>query len=162
MEFRTEFIPNVPVLYFISDTQGHAKVGIASDIKNRFTTLQVGSAYELKIIHLEYRDTYKEVQELEREYHSILSEFRVRGEWYEEKAVIDCLCGKLERKDYMCNVCKDFRFEDLLTFWLIGLTAKNEEDFIKQYEEKMPKYWKDWEREKVFNKKTKKWESRGV
>ena len=147
MEFCTEFIPNVPVLYFISDTQGHAKVGIASDIKNRFTTLQVGSAYELKIIHLEYRDTYKEVQELEREYHAKLSQHRIRGEWFEENAVIDCLLGETkDTKEYMCDVCPEFDFMDLIHAYMIYLTSQSREEYLARCEKELPKYFSDFQK----------------
>ena len=91
---NTEILKNVPVLYFISDGIGHIKIGITGDIKRRFNSMQVNNFAELKIIHLKYGGTIDEVHNWEHEYHSKLSEHKIRGEWFKEKPTLELLEGK--------------------------------------------------------------------
>ena len=139
---------NVPVVYFISDGQGHCKIGIASDIKNRFNTLQVGSAYELTITHLIYTETLDEARDLEREYHSALREYNIRGEWYDENIVENYYkYGTVEKTDkiYMCDVCPEFDIQDAGKLFMILLSSKTEEEAQERYEREMPEYWKQYD-----------------
>lgn len=140
---------NVPVVYFISDGQDHCKIGVASDIQNRYNTLQVGSAYKLEIKHLIYTETLEEAYAREREYHSALSEKRVRGEWFDETAVENYYkYGTVEKQDkvYMCDVCPEFNIIDAINLYLIELESKTIEEAKVRYDNEMPEYWKRYDK----------------
>ena len=53
--------------------------------------MQVNNAAELKILHLVYDEDLDDIHWLEKQYHEQLKPFRVRGEWYAEKPVIEYL-----------------------------------------------------------------------
>ena len=87
----TKKLKNTPVVYFISDGNGFVKIGYAADIFQRFNAMQVNNAAELKILHLVYDEDLDDIHWLEKQYHEQLKPFRVRGEWYAEKPVIEYL-----------------------------------------------------------------------
>lgn len=66
-------------LYFIESQcqEKFIKIGIASNIFERLSKLQVSSPYELKLLKL-----VKDAAHLEREIHREFSSSRVRGEWF--------------------------------------------------------------------------------
>lgn len=139
-----------PCVYFVSDGQGHCKIGVASNLANRMNNLQVGSAYELSVKHIIYADSLDKAYEIEREYHTALSSKIVRGEWFDEKAVDDYLNeNKIDDcKVYMCDVCPEFDFRDAVKLYLILLESKTVEEAEKRYEAEMPEYWKNYDRVK--------------
>lgn len=145
---------DVPCVYFISDGQNHCKIGVASDIQSRFNTLQVGSAYELTIRHIKYTDSIDEAYEIEKEYHSALHDYIVRGEWYKEDAVERYYnFGEVESdKVYMCDVCPEFDIKDALKLFIICLESKNTEEAAERYDNEMPKYWKDFDSKRITEK----------
>ena len=144
-----EIKENVPCLYFVSDGQGNCKIGIASDIKRRMNNLQVGSAFELKIINIIYFDTIDEAHETERQYHSDLASKKVRGEWFEEKAVNDYLKGKKpdDNRVYMSDVCPEFNIFDAFKLYEILMSSKTPEEAAERYNNEMPEYWKEYDRQ---------------
>jgi hypothetical protein len=70
--------PSEPVVYLIS-ASGHVKVGIATNIKNRFSSLQVSCPFPLKLLK-----TWKCANAREKEYslHNKFAQFRQNGEWF--------------------------------------------------------------------------------
>ena len=145
---------NNPCVYFISDGCGHCKIGVASDIQNRFNTLQVGCAFELTIKHIIYTDTIDEAHDIEKEYHSALSEYLVRGEWYKENAVEKYYKYRTidTNKVYMCDVCPEFDIQDAVKLFMILLNSKTVEEVSERYEKEMPQYWKNCDRKRLEGK----------
>lgn len=144
-----ELIRHQPCVYFISDGQGHCKIGVASDIKERLSTLQVSSAFELTIKHIEYTDDLDEAYEIERHYHSQLHERRIRGEWFDEDAVGYYLeNGRAEGKTYMCDECEEFNIRDAMKLYSILLVSKTREEALEAYNKFMPDYWKEYDKRK--------------
>lgn len=138
----------VPCVYFISDGQGHCKIGVASDIKARFNTIQVGCAYDLSIKHIIYCDTLDEAYDIEKQYHSALKDFNIRGEWYNEDAVENYYNFKtVESSDkiYMCDVCPEFNLADAFKLYMIIMESKTPEEAYSRYNKEMPQYWKDYD-----------------
>ena len=107
----TKKLKNTPVVYFISDGNGFVKIGYASDIFQRFNTMQVNNAQELKILHLSYDDDLDDIHWLERMYHERLKPYRVRGEWYAEKPVIEYLEAEKKELDEL-GLTEDFEEEN--------------------------------------------------
>lgn len=141
-------IKDGPCVYFISDGQGHVKIGIASSLKARVSTLQVGSAFELNVIHAEYVDSVTEAAERERKYHALFSEAFIRGEWYNQEPVEKYLReGTVTRqKKYFCDYYPEFDIIDALNLFVIGIESKNAQEFKKRYEKEMPKTWQEAEK----------------
>lgn len=139
---------NEPCVYFISDGQGHCKIGVASDIYSRFNTIQVGSAFELTIKHLIYTQDLKEAYETESDYHELLKNSNVRGEWFNETAVDNILSGKnvdgTEVK-YLSDIyAEEFKFGDLVTMFLIAADTETEQAYLEEYEKSIPDYIKQF------------------
>lgn len=109
MSRMKEKIRNKPCVYFISDGNGNCKIGVASDIYNRFQNMQVANASNLVILNLEYYDNIYDAYERERQIHGHLRPYNVRGEWFSEKEVIQYIDGNLKPKqeqetDSLCTV----------------------------------------------------------
>lgn len=138
-----------PCIYFISDGQGHVKIGIASNLKSRLSTLQVGSAFELSVIHAEYVDSVTEASEREREYHALFAQDYIRGEWYNQEPVERYLReGTVTRQaKYFSDHYPEFDICDALNLFVIGLESKTPEQFKERYEKEMPKTWQEAWRE---------------
>lgn len=146
-----DLIANTPCVYFISDGQGHCKIGVASNIVHRLSTLQVSSAFDLTPIHIVYTDSMADAYELEKQYHADLQSSAIRGEWFNEESVSRLLAGDpvKDEKAYMCDVCPEFRFDDALRLYMICLESKSEDEFLLRYEEEMPDYWKEYDRKRM-------------
>lgn len=145
----TDLIKDTPCVYFISDGQGHCKIGVASDIYKRFNTLQVGSAFDLKVKHLIYTDTLDEAYKTENHYHTILNSKKIRGEWFDETSVDNILNGKTvdgEQGKFLPDFCNkgEFNFADLINFYIMGLECCKDRDMFNQrYADETPQYLKD-------------------
>lgn len=87
----TEAKERTPCVYFVSDGCGHCKIGVASNLPLRMSSLQVGNAYELKIINVIYCETVSAATDIERKAHQKLERSAIRGEWFDENDVIDFL-----------------------------------------------------------------------
>lgn len=120
---------NTPVCYFISDGIGHTKIGIASDLMKRFSTIQVGNANKLSIIHAIYRENFDEIEEIEREIHATLSDEKVSGEWFRTEAVERFLKGEYKRPEhlYLCDIDPDFSLIELMEGLLNFLEKRTKE-----------------------------------
>lgn len=140
---------NTPCVYFISDGQGHCKIGIASDFYNRFNTIQVGSAYELQVKKIIYTDDIDEAKDIERYYHGILSSKKIRGEWFEENAVEDILSGKTISEVYELPI--GFNLNDLIDLFMLSNFADNEEKFLEGYDKCIADWIKDEDRKNGKN-----------
>jgi hypothetical protein len=66
-------------LYFVESQcqEKFIKIGIASNIHERLSKLQISTPYELKLLKL-----VKDAAHLEREIHKEFASSRVRGEWF--------------------------------------------------------------------------------
>ena len=95
----TKMLKNTPCVYFISDGNGYCKIGYAADIGQRLNSMQVNNAQGLSVLHLVYDEDLDEVHRLESLYHDHLKEHKVRGEWYNEKAVMQYLNAEKEEMD---------------------------------------------------------------
>jgi hypothetical protein len=65
-------------VYFISDDFGHIKIGIAIDVEDRRTAMQIGNAGVLRIEAVIPGGG----PQLEAELHSRFASARLRGEWF--------------------------------------------------------------------------------
>lgn len=64
---------------YVMVCEGFVKIGVATNIEDRLTTLQIGNPFEIKIIKA-WRTT--DPGQLEDRLHAILERYRVRGEWF--------------------------------------------------------------------------------
>lgn len=147
---------DAPAVYFISDGQGHMKVGVASDIVTRLSSMQVGNASELQVVHLIQTETLSEAYRLESKIHDALQHSRIRGEWFRFDDAMSYLQGNTKErpkgKPCMADECPQFDIKDAIRLWIILLeevtVASSEDEFIanvsKRYSEEMPDYWKAW------------------
>ncbi len=86
-------------VYFISDGIGNCKVGIAEYPERRRYTMQTGNANEL-VTKATIRCVNKyQAEAWESKIHRELKAKRVRGEWFEEKAVDEYLLNLSERAE---------------------------------------------------------------
>ena len=60
-------------VYFISDGNGHIKIGKSNNVEERLKTLQCGNAVELRVVHVIECQSEKEAFELESELHQNLA-----------------------------------------------------------------------------------------
>lgn len=107
----TKKLKNVPVVYFISDGNGFVKIGYAADIFQRVNTMQVNNVAELSILHLVYNDDLDDTHRTEKQYHEHLKPYKVRGEWYQEKPVIDYLMAEQKEMEDL-GLTNDFEEEN--------------------------------------------------
>lgn len=96
-------------VYFISDGQGHVKIGKANDPLSRLKELQCGNAYKLKIIDLIYvvvkRPSWVKTSHVEHSIHTLFSKHRIHDEWFSEEPVLDWLKQIRENKvEYPTNL----------------------------------------------------------
>jgi hypothetical protein len=81
-EIKEAEVPSDQSVYFIKNSQ-YVKIGYASDVVARLSTLQVGSSDELTIYNtIKCPANNKSAAELERIFHEIFADYRVRGEWF--------------------------------------------------------------------------------
>lgn len=146
---KDKMASNTPCVYFIADGRGNCKIGVASDIKSRLNTLQVGSPVELILKDCMYFSSIDEAYHMERDCHFSLRNYNVRGEWFEEKAVDDYLTGKSlnDGKTYMVDEVPEFSIYDALKLYSILLESTSKEEAKQRYEDEMPEYWKQYDKE---------------
>jgi len=83
---------------YLMQCMGVTKIGIARDVKKRLAGIQTSHFSEVKVIHKKrYSSRYK-AQQKESELHSLLSENRLKGEWFDlsGKSVRDLVEGELK------------------------------------------------------------------
>lgn len=151
---------NTPCVYFVSDGHGHCKIGVASDLYNRISNLQVGCPYEITLIHVMYFDSITEATKKENQLHHELKEYRIRGEWFEQNFVqLYLSCKELPKKDnthYLCDQYpKEFNFADIINQYLMLLESKTPEEYVGRYEKETPDYIKQFD-EKRFQSRSNK------
>lgn len=76
-------------VYFITDGQGHIKIGKADDTYKRIKELQTGNPYKLSFLLTVMLDSVSDTFELEQELHSKFSQYRMEGEWFKGEPVYD-------------------------------------------------------------------------
>jgi len=77
-------------VYFIRSETGEVKIGVSKDPKKRLSSLQAGNPVTLEILTTRKSNR---PYELESKLHSILSDLRVSGEWFDlgNKTPEECL-----------------------------------------------------------------------
>ena len=78
-------------VYFITDGNGHIKIGKADDVMERVAELQTGNPYKLSVILNVIMPTKTKAFNLERELHDKFKRFRLEGEWFMEEPVLDLI-----------------------------------------------------------------------
>ena len=81
-------------LYFIQQGYGAIKIGIADDPESRLATLQTGNAKPLRLLLAVPFDERRVAEQLERDLHASLAKYRIRGEWFNRRALRS---GKLKK-----------------------------------------------------------------
>ena len=78
------------MIYFISDSAGHVKIGVAKNPSARMRTLQTGHPTTLVLLaSVDWPNS------AERRLHSILKLERVRGEWFRHSGEIASLINHI-------------------------------------------------------------------
>lgn len=70
-------------IYFIQEEDGPVKIGRADYPASRLASMQSGNPRELHML-----GWFEAPAEVERQLHSLLSQYRIRGEWFEPHAVV--------------------------------------------------------------------------
>ena len=78
-------------VYFMLDGFGHCKIGNSLNVMKRKKSLEVGCPYELEIIKIFKLPNKSEAEKIEKALHKKFKKVNIRGEWFEEKPVIDWL-----------------------------------------------------------------------
>lgn len=69
-------------LYLIK-SQNFCKIGITSNLTDRLVNLQAGNPHKIDLVSCyEFPDMYTSYR-VEQKFHKILSQYHVRGEWFE-------------------------------------------------------------------------------
>ena len=76
----------MPVVYCI-ESGDYIKIGIAKNAKARLAELQVGNPMPLKLRRTWTVAPGRMPRHTEAEFHRVLKEWRVRGEWFEAAAL---------------------------------------------------------------------------
>lgn len=76
-------------VYFISDTNGHIKIGKTNNLRRRLIELQTNQASELKVFQFYDCENEAKAYELESYFHKKFDFCRLKGEWFEEQPVMD-------------------------------------------------------------------------
>ena len=77
-------------IYFISDQNGHIKIGKTTNLGRRFYELQTGNPFALKLIQF-YELSEHDISTCERMLHNEFKNDRLNGEWFNEQPVFDFL-----------------------------------------------------------------------
>ena len=75
-------------VYFVTDNQGHIKIGKANDPNARMKELQIGNPYPLSQILNIYVESEAMAFEMENAIHKHLRNFQMEGEWFRAAAVM--------------------------------------------------------------------------
>ena len=76
-------------VYFITDGHGHIKIGKADDVVSRLNELQTGNPFKLHTLLSIIVNSKREAFNLELSLHKKFKEYRLEGEWFEEKPVFE-------------------------------------------------------------------------
>lgn len=75
-------------VYFITDNNGHIKIGKADNTVKRLNELQTGNPYKLSIILTVMMPSINDAFSLEQELHQLFKDYRLEGEWFEAEPVL--------------------------------------------------------------------------
>ena len=104
------------MIYFISDEKGSIKIGVASDIEKRLSSLQTGNPNPLKVKRL-IRIKGVNDYEAERALHDHFKEYQLTGEWFKEDAVKDLLSmNDEEATTFIRDLNKRFLHGEVITW----------------------------------------------
>lgn len=74
---------HVYILYCFSDPYIYTKVGVASDVRARVSTLQTGNPLEIELFEAIPVESKAEALRVEKKAHDLLAQFRVNREWFD-------------------------------------------------------------------------------
>lgn len=81
---------NEPGIYFISDGNGHIKIGKTNNVGRRLNELQTAQANTLRLLQFIKAPT-KDLDDIEKTHHQMFRHCKLKGEWFEEAPVLDYL-----------------------------------------------------------------------
>lgn len=70
---------SVYLVYFKNNDDIYLKIGVATDIGLRINNLQTGNPFDLVLLYSRY---FKNAYTVEREMHSLFSEYNFKSEWF--------------------------------------------------------------------------------
>ena len=70
-------------VYIISDINEKIKIGVATDFKNRISSIQTSNSSEIKVEGVIPLDNKSDRAKLEKHLHKVFSKHNVRGEWFD-------------------------------------------------------------------------------
>jgi predicted GIY-YIG superfamily endonuclease len=73
---------NRAYVYVIEDQQERIKIGVATDVKSRASSIQTGNADTLVVQGIVPCSTREDAVNLEKDLHNHLTKYQIRGEWY--------------------------------------------------------------------------------
>lgn len=118
-------------IYFISDNNGHIKIGVTEDVTRRMQQLQTGNAMELSLIHSIRMNSMSDAYDLETILHRTFDEYQVKNEWYRGDVVMRMLrhnwidIGGYRFRGIGFDIGKLKLFAALMTFVVIVLNYLN-------------------------------------
>ena len=81
-------------IYFIKDNLGHIKIGVAQNVKTRLSSLQTANPMQLELYQVFKVENINVAHRIEQRLHSHFRDYRIKGEWFDEKPIIDFLNQK--------------------------------------------------------------------
>lgn len=78
-------------VYFISDSNGHIKIGQSNDIPRRLQEIQTNSPTRCCLIQYIKLENQADRDDWENALHNYFKDYRLKGEWFDEKPIIDFL-----------------------------------------------------------------------
>ena len=76
-------------VYFISDSNGHIKIGESNNIARRLHEIQTAIATRCCLIQYLKIEDQDNRRDWEKALHNYFKDYRVKGEWFREQPIID-------------------------------------------------------------------------
>lgn len=70
-------------VYIISDINEKVKIGVATDFKNRISSIQTSNSSAIKVEGIIPIDNKSDRVKLEKHLHKVFSKYNIRGEWFD-------------------------------------------------------------------------------
>lgn len=86
-------------VYFVEDDMGRVKIGKASNVKTRLSSLQTGNAAPLNVLLVLECKTIESAGQLERFMHQHFGSSKVRNEWFQRTEQFNELIRQLQGSD---------------------------------------------------------------
>lgn len=79
------------IVYFVKNNQGALKIGVTNDIEKRMRAFRTANCIEPELIHKIDCNSRLEAYQTEKSLHNTFAEYRISGEWFDEKAITNYL-----------------------------------------------------------------------